>query len=50
MGEGEGSEGAGVDSTTIVSGLTNFIGTRGLDSEFDFLEAFVRALALGFRE
>ena len=47
MGEGEGSEGSGDDSTTIASGSTNVFGTRGLGSDFDILAAFARALALG---
>ena len=47
IGEAEGSEGTDVGSLSIVSGLMNFLRTCCLGSDFDILEEFVRALALG---
>jgi len=47
IGEAGGSEGTGVGSLSIVSGLMNFLRTCCLGSDFDILEEFARALVLG---
>jgi len=49
IGEAGGSERTGVGSLSIVSGLMNFLIARCLGSDFDILEEFARALALGLR-
>ena len=48
-GGGEGSDGTGVDSLEIVSGLMNTLGLTRFGTDFDIFRVLARTLALGVR-